>query len=427
MKTLQILFVTLTLLPLSVKSQWQAVRYDSTNTFRMVETPTANTALVIGTEPTNLNYFLLRTNDAGATWDSITISTNGDTLLLSEMNFMDEENGFIGGTKNGKQFLQKTNDNGTSWQEITPNPSSDEAIKSVSFIDSENGYAIDETYEGNVLYKTMNGGASWEFDTVNFTISDLHFFDSNTAIASGYNKWGVQGVVMKTTDGGQNWDTLLAVEDRDLFMNKLEKIDVVNSNIFTTNHGNTKKLYQTLDGGNTWDTLVVSVANYPSDFDFTTADTGHILTYSGEIFSTVDGGQNWILEYATEWGLYGPSVTLYSCSFIENTGFTVGSNGLIKKYTFSTGTEHINQNSSKNFTLYPNPLSRNKRLVINASELSGLCKIQIQNTHGQVVFQKEVYSNGQITLSDLILTKGMFTVIIQTDKWVNAQNLIITE
>src|SRR5437764_4898045 len=100
--------------PFIVKAQspWSAVRYDQHNIFHKVSAPTANTVFVTGIEPATSQHFVLRTNDGGVNWDSISFNTATDTFVLTELYFQDASNGFVGGLKNGNQFLLKTADNG---------------------------------------------------------------------------------------------------------------------------------------------------------------------------------------------------------------------------------------------------------------------------------------------------------------------------
>ena len=369
MKTMKIypfIFAALSFLPLTALAQWQAVRFDSTNTFSKVVTLTTNTAFVMGTEPLKNECFLLRTNNGGATWDSIVVTNPGDTIYLLELAFIDNDNGFVGGIRNGKQYLSKTNDMGNTWTNVTPDPSSSIIIQSINFIDSQTGYAV----AGTTLYKTIDGGISWTSDITSFTVTDLHFIDVNNGYACGYTSWGDMGVVMKTADGGQNWDSLYGVIDFNLFVSQLEKLNVVDNNTFLTCMlGNSNKLYRTINGGSSWDTIIVSDVNYIKDFEFTSVDTGHVLSVDGEIFTTLDAGQSWTLEYATDWGLYGPLVYLNSISFVGNTGYTVGSKGLIKKHTSNIGTQIIAESSKEAITLYPNPALNTIRLINKTSDI----------------------------------------------------------
>lgn len=374
MKTLQFLLVT-SLFFLSVtlsNAQWKAVRFDGSNTFQKVFAATSNTVFAIGTEPVNAEYFILRTNDAGTTWDSIPLNTPSDTFQLSEVFFLDKDNGFIGGRKNNKQVLMKTTDNGNTWIDITPNLSSGNFIASVNFTDAQNGFATD----GTNFYKTINGGTVWITETLSFNIRDLSFVNMSNGFASGTDLFG-NGVVMKTSDGGQSWNTLLSIYDPFLFVNSFGKLDFVNPDICFTSLENTNKIYRTKDGGNSWDTIVVDSVWGIQDFDFASADSGHILSSMGQIFRTDDGGQSWTLEYATNWNFYGGGIIINSFSFIENTGYTAATNGLIKKYTANVSTGIKEEKSNSSLSIYPNPFSTSATLEIKNVEF-GMKNVELR-------------------------------------------------
>jgi len=372
--------IMLLLNPFMLNAQWSAVRYDQQNIFYNVSAPTANTVFVTGVEPVSSQYFILRTNDAGTTWDSISFNTASDTFLLTELYFFDAGTGFAGGTKNGNQVLLKTTDNGNSWTEITPNSSSIDFIRSVHFIDAQNGFATD----GIFLYKTFNGGTAWTSIATPFNMRDLFFEDMNSGLACGYN--GI-AVVMQTSDGGQNWNTLLSAADSNLFVSSFAKLDVVNSNVVFTAMENTAKLYRTLDGGNSWQTIVVDSTDVIRDFNFISADTGHVLAEIGwgqeyRILRTANGGQDLTMEYTTGWNFYGGGVVLNAFSFVEQTGYATGSNGLVKKY-FPSATGISEEEFNGTTSVYPNPANTTLSVV-----LSGNKKITVNNLLGDVVMEK---------------------------------------
>jgi len=417
--------VTLLLLPVLLKAQqWSAVRWDKTNNFEKVFAATPNTVFVIGTVPVTSEYFILRTNDAGTTWDSIPVNTPGNSFQLRDLFFFDVSNGFIGGTKNTNQVLLKTVNNGNTWTDITPDPTSLNPITSVNFIDAQNGFVTD----GTILYITTNGGTNWTSEIPSFIVTDLFFIDINNGYACGSSSLA-NGVVMKTSDGGQNWSTLLSANDPNLFGNILGKLDFVNSITGFTSLLNTNKLYRTQDGGNSWDTIALNSIQYIRDFDFTSADTGHVLGVFGGgdsscILITVDGGQNWTLEYSTGWNLYGMGVMLNSFSFIEKTGFSAATNGIIKKYT-AAGTGVNEEKLNENISIYPNPSSG--KFIVEADNgplAADKMNLEIYNTLGERIYQSAIQTP-QSTIHISSQPSGIYFLNIKTEKESFTQKLII--
>jgi photosystem II stability/assembly factor-like uncharacterized protein len=410
-----------------LNAQWSAVRYDQHNIFHNVFAPTANTVFVTGIEPITSQYFVIRTNDGGANWDSISFNTATDTFLLTELFFLDANTGFVGGLKNNNQVLLKTTDNGNSWTEITPNPFSTSFINSVYFIDAQNGFATD----GLTLYKTFNGGTAWTPVVVSsFTMRDLFFTDMNNGFACGDNG---MAVVMQTSDGGQNWNTRLSDSDSNLFVSSFGKLDFVNANVAFTAMDNTNKLYRTLDGGNSWQMVAMDSVNFIRDFDFIDPDNGHVLAELGwaqeyRILLSNDGGQSSTMEYTTGWNFYGGGVVLNAFTFVDETGYTTGSHGLVKKY-YPTATGISEEVFKGTANIYPNPFSTSATLQIAGwnNLKTKHVELKIHDAFGREVLRSEISApNFELQRGDL--PKGIYFYRINNGSEILATGkLVVTD
>lgn len=426
MKTQQlykITFLLLFFLPVSLRAQWNMVRFDKTHFFQQVLTVDADNAFVIGTEPVNQRHFLLKTTNGGDTWDSIAVSFGRDTLEFHKMFFLDKNTGFVGGYKSGYQFLMKTTNNGASWADVTPETVEFREIHAISFIDAQNGFVSN----GEAFYSTTDGGANWTKFMPDFEIRDIHFIDKNTGFASGTKMDTMNsGVVMKTTDGGQSWQYLMALRDPNLFVSYFYKIDFIDKDTMITSMQNTNNYFRTTNGGQTWDTLTFDSAMYIVDYDFTTAKSGHMLTEKGQIFYTSDGGKTWNLQYSAQWGLYGPDVYFNSISVKNGTGYVSGSNGLIKKY--KSGTVSIAEpTSALQLTVYPNPVSGNSILHIALPGNTGASTLQITNFYGQQITSGKLHANTAINLTELQMAPGIYYIMLINNNQRAVQKLVVTQ
>ena len=186
--------------------------------------------------------------------------TSGTVKKLLSVSFADTQTGYISGADG---TLLKTTDGGSNWAPVSHSgmtltaPYDD--IVHVNFVDAQVGYAIvsnhdNPTYAG-LFYKTTNGGMNWTvvtpgniaplttflFDEHNGYVAGSAFFaghaiNKQTAGVWGTEKYlhsppeefihtvdfidslrgvagGSQGLVYRTFDAGQTWDTVLTYTD----------------------------------------------------------------------------------------------------------------------------------------------------------------------------------------------------------------------
>jgi photosystem II stability/assembly factor-like uncharacterized protein len=408
-------------LPVFLLAQWNPVRFDHYNSFHKVFAATANDAFVIGADPAGQNFFI-RTSDGGATWDSISIVSNGN-FQLSELYFTDVTNGFAGGFKNNSyQGLLKTTNNGTTWTEITPDPASNEPITAVYFLNPAYGFATSSAH----LYSTTNGGTTWTTQALSFYPTDIHFSTMNDGYVSGTDNTS-NAIILQTHNGGASWTNLLTQHDPNLFVSEFIKEDVLPNNVLVTAMQNTNRIYKSHDGGATWTTITVDSIFSIRDFQFTTDMIGHVLSDYGQIYVTEDGGQTWNLEYATEWGFYGPSIYLYSISFVEETGYSAGTSGLVKKHTIATGIQEAVHTEVGGISIYPSCYTWGMALNIELKENFYGGKLKIYSTSGKEMYSEEVSKDEPfIELQNLYWPAGVYYVSFETKSNRSVEKFVMT-
>ncbi len=122
------------------------------------------------------------------------------------------------------------------------------------------------------------------------TFSDIDCIDSNNCIAlSNMNK--VWPWIIKTTDGGHSWDTVLT--NYEFYMPRMERCVYVSENfcIATAEWGN---YWISRDNGFTWEKGKIETENGYNLMraNFLDEETGVVQTFI-EVFITTDGGQSW--------------------------------------------------------------------------------------------------------------------------------------
>lgn len=420
-KTLTLLLLV-AVFHIAMNAQWNLSRFDQLNTFTNISIPQTNVAYAIGNEPTSGNCFLLKTIDNGITWDSISLSPITEVLSVYDIHFRTTQNGFISGYKNSHQFLIATQDGGLTWTEITPDVNSPNGLLAIHFVNENLGFA--SSY--NHLYRTEDGGSSWTDILLDFDINDISFLDENIGFYCGYNQLTSDASMMKTIDGGLSWYEVLTASVPDLFVSQFGTIDIIDATSIYTHVKFTNNIFRSFDAGESWTMfeLPVEFAGI-TDFDFTSSTKGHVLTYDGQIWSTLDGGINWTMEYATESGSYGPFVYFHDLAISGSAGFVVGSKGLIKRYTEGLIT-NVAPAEKPSFEIYPNPMQANEVLTIHMPQEVMVKTVTLINDRGQVVYSRGVTQSGdRIAVPSLNLASGLYFIQLITSEGTFEKRVVV--
>ncbi len=123
---------------------------------------------------------------------------------------------------------------------------------------------------------------------MNTTFNDVFFADNQTGWAVGDN-----GVIVNTTDGGQNWTTQISGTSE-----ILRAVFFIDANTGWAVGGQVDKaMIKTTDGGANWQSIAASniFTNQMYDIAFADVNAGWLATYDS-IFMTSDGGNTWVNE-----------------------------------------------------------------------------------------------------------------------------------
>ena len=115
------------------------------------------------------------------------------------------------------------------------------------------------------------------------TLQDFSFVDTNNGFAVG-----ARGTILKTTDGGNNWQLITGETEDDLY-----GVSFINPNIGTV-VGNFGAILRTTDAGSHWTIQRDGMSDVLFGVSFTDANTGTAVGSDGLILRTTNGGTNWI-------------------------------------------------------------------------------------------------------------------------------------
>jgi len=289
------------------------------------------------------NSQVLKTTDNGETWEYY--ANNPSFSTINDLNI--SENCLF--TCGYYTEVYKYDNENNIWEELLyNNPSKFQELK---FTSETEGFAImGNSFLGSPM-KTVDGGYTWADDTLvpEQSVYQLQGVGQTLYYLSSYRH------LLKSTDAGQNWETLdlpdysslfndMSVPDENtlylcddsstLFKsidggNTWNKISFTEYHDYTASYffnsdfgwlidGASAKLYRTTDGGISWKRKIVDQNNtsMPTQIYFINTDTGFVFNENGLVYRTIDGGDFWIKVLNANYN-YKPNFHFIS----ENTGY----------------------------------------------------------------------------------------------------------
>ena len=211
----------------------------------------------------------------------------------------------------------------------------------------------------------MGVKAQWEeveIHGINYPsyFNDICFCNSNIGYVVGAhnsNSFIYRGIVLKTTDGGENWETIYVHYDVDIQSVSFQTPDTgyvcgYHGKIPQTADSTYSMVLKTIDGGATWFPFLTSSQIDPSTFiqvRFFSENNGVIISNKGTYYTT-DGGSSWNFLQGI-WGSVG--------MLNENVG-------MIGKYLF-----HFEETE----------LIIDEEIALDDDTAYGMCDINMIDTH----------------------------------------------
>jgi photosystem II stability/assembly factor-like uncharacterized protein len=312
-----------------------------------------DTAIAVGDLGT-----VIKTTNGGESWD-VQHHGGGTSYDLKNVHFTDSMNGWaVGGIKYpSKNIFLKTGNGGKDWTEVTTDTTL--CYNAVYFIDADTGFVVGED---GILLRTTDGGNSWDTRRIDdyigygwldvFDLFAITFTDKQTGWTVGAGYYGNQ--IYKTTDCGRTWQWNEQVVLPKIYSGLFDICFTDKNHGFIT--GDLGSFLKTTDGGATWQYQNLSEKYQKEDYQFfnsiffTDSITGWIVGgngsidshYGGVILTTTNGGEIWAEVDSNK--SYGQ---LYKIRFSDrNRGWFVGQSGMIYRTT-DVGGNWISQKEKK--------------------------------------------------------------------------------
>jgi hypothetical protein len=217
---------------------------------------------------------IYRTTDGGITWDTLPPTpkyTSGLYVVSPSEAF-----------SIGSSYIGRTLDSGKSWDEQEVNAA---LVSDISFANGQVGFAADAESHKNLL-KTTDSGSTWDTVDTRFgafpnPVGSVFAINQSVVLVSG------AGMISRSTNGGQSWDSVYSSAGTLCFKGKYG---------FAVGLG---CILESNDSGLTWNREAIP----------TTADLYTIVMYdsvhaiasgeNGTILVTSNGGLSWVSENNT--------------------------------------------------------------------------------------------------------------------------------
>lgn len=374
---------------MACSAQWVTLNSTTSAHLHDVDFINANEGVIVGDGGT-----VLYSSDGGQNWTDINnhglsgdvysvsmIST--DTIYVSTFDIMNTE-----------AVVYLTVDGGANWAPVAVTSTTNHKF------DLEPNIPSHLFATGTDLLGTTDMGTTWDtlYPSIAGTTSmdHLRFADSNTGHVSGLVSGFItySAVFARTEDGGANWyaGDVFSFPNSDAFTTMCF-VDADTAYMFTnhyngfsqgTQNGMVKLFNFTLtpssfDTTYTFSSTVVNATMpcYSEDAFFSDANNGFVAGQDGNVYRTIDGGANWTVDYT------GSSASpMHKMKFTGTTGYAVGDNGVLIKYTAITTSIAVND-PSVNIGVYPNPA--HDRLVIHSAADNGQATARMLDVTGKEV------------------------------------------
>ncbi|MVW77249.1 hypothetical protein GJV18_18175 [Pseudomonas sp. R-22-3w-18] len=228
---------------------------------------------------------ILYSDDNGSRWVQAKVPTK---QLLAAVFFIDEQHGWAVG--HDAQILA-TRDAGATWVKQYEDLEMEAPLLDIWFRDRNTGYAIGAY---GALLETTDGGANWESVSDRMDNEDGYHLNAIVSVKdAGLFIVGEQGVMFRSADWGQTWETLESPYEGSLF----GALGTDQANTLLV-YGLRGHLFRSTDFGSTWEAISLNTENNgPLEFGLSDgsllADGSVVVVgHGGTVLTSRDSGQS---------------------------------------------------------------------------------------------------------------------------------------
>ncbi len=373
------------------------------------------------------NRTFTKTTDGGDSW-TLVEQPGGILYDIGSIYFVSELVGWI--ADEHSRDIVKTTDGGITWSKQQVFSTGIGNIVSLKFFDENNGLVLKDLGD---IAKTIDGGDSWvETDVPGLTFNGMDTFSQNSIIV-----FGERGTYYHSKDFISTWEENKVIQDS-IGSAELLDMKIVNENVFYAS-GEDGLIAKTSDGGETWLQISYTPGLDRAYSNLTIFDemNGKVQINESSIRSSSDGFSNLILDDTQEL----LNRTINDFDFLDSqTGWAVIEpyallgNSTFAKYVEAEPTSVENDAiSPAKYSLsqnYPNPFNPSTTISYSIPKQSNV-QLKVHDLLGnEVATLVDEYKNGgnySVSFDAGELSSGLYFYTLKTNDFNETKKMLIVK
>lgn len=362
---------------------------------------------------------LLKTMDGGATWTTLEIdsihASQSQGADIFDMHWFDENHGIVMAGVWGGAF--ETFDGGINWANTGFANGGFCQTTSLFFFDEDNGFAGGAgCFEGHIIdrfsggmWSTTNDPPDWNSDN---WVASIEFKDALNGLAGTVN-----GTILRTTDGGMNWDTIPNLAGGSTITDFI----FYGADFIRATHKNSDQFGVMIsnDAGLTW-----QPDNETFTFFYPRMNAGHLDANGTTYLGGATGSEHDGVIFDNSGTFWNHGTVEHPISDITSYGdsitFLVGDSGAIYVNVDLTalGVEDV---VSVEFNLSPNPTTGQIEISGLEEQITGYSIVDVT---GKTILGSSQESTIVISIDVSDLTAGSYVISIQTPSGIGTKRFL---